>query len=136
MITETFVPVKVQIQEQPQVFERFNANWTPTQIILDADGKERYRVEGFLPADDLIAQLSLGLARLGFEEKKYSEAEKRFNGVCIQYPNAGVAPEACYWAGVAAYKATNNAEKLRETYRQLKDRYPDNEWARKASVWQ
>lgn len=55
--------------------------------------------------------------------------------MCDQHPNAGAAPEACYWAGVSAYKARHTPEPLRSTAELLKTRYPDSEWARRASVW-
>jgi TolA-binding protein len=129
------VPVKVHIKEQKQTFQRFNAQWTPTQIVLDADGVERHRMEGFLPVDDFLAHLDLGLGKLHFQKQEYGEAEKRLRSVCESFPGAGAAPEACYWAGVSAYKGSNDARHLGSTARALKERYPDSEWARKASVW-
>ena len=134
-ITSRFIPVQAHIKEQPQTFERFKALWTPTQLVLDADGTERHRIEGFLPVDDFLAQLEVGLARLAFEHKEYADAEKGFRGVCERRPAAGVAAEACYWAGVSAYKATNGPEPLRATAKLLRERYPESEWTRKASVW-
>lgn len=127
--------MKAHIKEQKQTFQRFNAQWTPTQIVLDPDGVERHRMEGFLPVDDFLAQLELGLGKLHFQHQNYGEAEKRLRSVCDRFPQAGAAPEACYWAGVSAYKGSNEARHLGSTARVLKERYPDSEWARKASVW-
>ena len=47
----------------------------------------------------------------------------------------GAAPEACYWAGVSAYKGSNDATHLGATARQLKEQFPESEWTRKSSVW-
>lgn len=127
--------MKAHIKEQKATFNRFNAQWTPTQIILDADGVERFRIEGFLPVDDYLAQLDLGLGKLHFQHEKYAEAEKRFRSACESSPASGAAPEACYWAGVAAYKRSNDAGNLASAAKTLKERYPESEWARKASVW-
>ena len=127
--------MKAHIKEQHETFDRFGARWTPTQLILDPDGRERFRVEGFLPVEDFLAQLELGLAKFAFDDKDFAVAERRFRSVCDGRPNAGAAPEACYWAGVSAYKATNDPKPLRETAVLLKERYPSSEWARKASVW-
>jgi uncharacterized protein HemY len=129
------VPVKFHVKEQPEAFERFGAQWTPTQIVLDPDGKERHRIEGFLPVEDFIAQLGLALGKLAFEHHEYAEAERRFHEVCAAHPSAGAAAEACYWEGVSQYKATNAADRLAATARLLRDRYPESEWARKGSVW-
>ena len=134
-VTTRFVPVKAHIKEQKQIFERFNAQWTPTQIVLDADGVERHRIEGFLPVDDFLAQLELGLGKLHFQHQNYGEAEEHLRTVCESFPHAGAAPEACYWAGVSAYKRSNEARHLGSTATALKERYPESEWARKASVW-
>lgn len=109
--------------------------WTPTQLVLDADGVERHRIEGFLPADDFLAQLELGIARLEFEHEHYADAEREFRAICDGHPQAGAAAEACYWAGVSAYKATHGPEPLKDTARILRQRYPQSEWTRKASVW-
>lgn len=44
-------------------------------------------------------------------------------------------PEALYWAGVAKYKATGEAGALAETAEHFKTRFPESNWAKKASVW-
>ncbi len=134
-ISDNFLPVKVHIKEQKPTFQRFNAQWTPTLIVLGPDGAERHRVEGFLPVDDYLAQLDLGLAKIAFQGGSYGEAERRFRSLCQAHGKSGAAPEACYWAGVASYKASNDPASLRATARQLKERYPESEWTRKSSVW-
>lgn len=127
--------MKAHIKQQPETFQRFHAQWTPTQLILEPDGTERFRIEGFLPVDDFLAQLEMGLGRLLFERADYAGAERRFHSVCESHPTAGAAPEACYWAGVSAYKSENTPERLHDTAVLLRERYPQSEWARKASVW-
>ena len=134
-MTTHFVPVKVHIKEQEAVFERFGAQWTPTILVLDASGEEHHRIEGFLPADDFLAQLEIGLGKREFHASRFKEARRHFQSACEQHPKTGGAPEACYWAGVAAYKDTNDPKQLGATGGLLKARYPDSEWARKASVW-
>jgi hypothetical protein len=59
---ENFLPVKAHIKEHPAWFHRFDAVWTPTVLLLDAAGKERVRLEGYLPNNDFIAALKNGLA--------------------------------------------------------------------------
>jgi outer membrane protein assembly factor BamD (BamD/ComL family) len=109
--------------------------WTPTLIVLDPEGVERHRVEGFLPVDDFLAQLELGLAKIAFQRASYADAEARFRSVCEAHAGSGAAPEACYWAGVAAYKASNDPAPLKATAQRLQKAYPGSEWTRKASVW-
>ena len=134
-IEEHFIPVKFHVKEQKSMFDRFGALWTPTQVVLDADGVERHRIEGFLPADDFLAQMEFGLARTAFENKRYDEAGGLFREVVEHHPDAGVAPEARYWSGVSAYKASNDAAPLKETAQDMNRRYPESEWTKRASVW-
>lgn len=135
MVTEGFVPVKVHIKEQPKVFERFDARWTPTILALDPEGVERHRIEGFLPVDDFLAQLEMGRAKIAFARSQFGEGERIFRSVRERYPSTGAAPEASYWEGVSAYKATHDPKHLREAALRLEETHPESEWARKASVW-
>lgn len=102
---------------------------------MDPQGVERHRLEGFLPVDDFLAQLQMGHAKIAFGQGRFPDAEKAYRAVHQSHPDAAAAPEARYWEGVSAYKATNDAKHLGRTGVDLKARYPDSEWARKASVW-
>ena len=134
-ISRNFVPARFHIKEQPQVFQRFNALWTPTILVLDEQGAERHRIEGFLPADEFRAQLALGLGKAAFAVGRWGEAEEFYRRIVDDHPRSETAAEALYWAGVSKYKATNEGAALAETGRALKEQYPDSTWAKKASVW-
>jgi thioredoxin-like negative regulator of GroEL len=134
-INENFIPVKVHVKEQPQTFQRFGAQWTPTLQILDSEGTKRHQFEGFLPADDFLAQLKLGLAQIAFAREDWNRAEQLFREIVEQLPNTDAAPEALYWAGVSRYKASGDAKALGETAQQFKNKYAQSGWAKKASVW-
>jgi tetratricopeptide (TPR) repeat protein len=139
IINEHFVPARVHVKEQPEDFlrlgDRFNAHWTPTVLFLEPDGTERHRIEGFLPTEDFAAQLTLGLGKAAFARQEWERAERHFREVVEKYPDTSAAPEALYWAGVARYKRTNDAEALRETAREFTQRYSDTEWAKRTSIW-
>jgi hypothetical protein len=79
-----------------------------TALILDANGIERARNEGYLPNSEFRAQLEMGLARIAFMQKQWTEAERRYSEIAERYPNTSAAPEATYWKGVCRYKATND----------------------------
>lgn len=134
-ISGNFVPVTIHIKEQPQTFERFKAKWTPTILVMDAEGNEHHRLEGFMDVEDYLAQLELGLAKMHFDQLQYHEAEKLFRAIYKNYPKAGASPESVYWAGVSAYKASKKVESLVETGKLLKELYPESEWSRKSEVW-
>ena len=134
-----FVPVRLHVKDDKEQFQRvggqFNAQWTPTVLIVDPDGAERHRIEGFLPAPDFASQLALGLAKAAFARSDFQEAARAFEEVLQKHPDSEAAPEAQYWAGVAKYKASGDAGALGETAKRFKDRYADSSWAKKASVW-
>jgi len=133
-IAENFIPVKIHIKEQPDTFKRFGVQWTPTLLTLDSDGVERYRFEGFLPANDFLAQLALGLAHTAFAHEQWREAEGRFRSIVQDFPETDAAPEALYWAGVSRYKGGDPAA-LADTAKQFQSSYATTSWAKKASVW-
>ena len=135
LIGQRFVPIKVHVKENPQGFQRFSAQWTPTVIVADPQGTERYRFEGYLPAEDFLAHLALGLAKAAFARGDWSQAERGFQTVLERHPESELAPEALYWAGVSRYKASEEAAALQETARAFQARYRDSSWAKKASVW-
>jgi hypothetical protein len=138
-VTENFLPARVHVKDDSALFqkygEKYNAQWTPTILILDPGGEERYRIEGFLPADEFLAQLMVGRAQIAFAQQKWDEAERRFREVVDKFPDTDAAPEALYWAGATAYKGKNDAGALSRTAQAFKDRYQDTSWAKKASVW-
>lgn len=138
-IKQHFVPVRVHVKEQPEDFlklgDRFNAHWTPTTLVLDPDGTERHRIEGFLPTEDFLAQLMLGVAKAAFARQEWERAEPLFRDVVEQLPNTSAAAEGLYWSGVARYKRTQDVGALRETGDEFTHRYTDSEWAKRSSIW-
>ncbi|MPY90335.1 MAG: thioredoxin [Luteitalea sp.] len=139
LIDERFVPVRAHVREQADLFKklgaRYSANWTPTTLVVDPQGEERHRIEGFLPTDDFVAQLDLGLAHSSFGRGEFAEATREFGAVVDAHPGTDAAPEALYWMGVSRYKATNDATALADTAGAFRDRYQESTWAKKASVW-
>ena len=139
LVNDEFLPIQLHVKDHAADFrrfgERYGATWTPVTLVLDPEGTERHRIEGFVPADEFAAQLSLGLGHLAFQAKEYDKAETRFRGVVQSFPSTEAAPEAQYWAGVARYKESHDAGALAETAREFDRRYGDTIWAKKASVW-
>lgn len=120
--------------DQP-VFARFNAQWTPTILVVDSAGVEQHRIEGFLPLEDFRAQLQLGLAHAARARGDWTSAEEIYRKVAAASGEEDVAAEATYWAGVSRYKGTGDASALGDTASALSQSYPRSSWAKKASVW-
>ena len=103
---------------------------------MDSAGKERWRIEGYLPKDEFRTQLEMGLARVAFTHKQWAEAERRYGEVLEHYPNSKGAPEALYWKGVSHYNATKDHTVLGKLPEEFKEKYPDSIWALKTAAWE
>jgi len=129
------VPVEAHIKEHPAWFHRFEAVWTPTVLLLDSDGKERVRLEGYLTNTDFMAALTSGLGRVAFVHKKYADAERWYDDVVTRFGQSHFAPGAMYWRAVARYSATHDHTVLSKVAEELRRTYPSSESASKAIPW-
>ena len=129
------MPLGVHVNENPKNFRRFDAFWTPTVLILDADGKERSRLEGYLPKEEFQAHLEMGLGRLALSRKDWADAEQRFNAVTENYPDSKYAPQAVYYRGVSRYSISHESSELAATAKTLVAKYPDSEWRLRSLPW-
>jgi hypothetical protein len=127
-------PVRVLISSAP-LPQQFKVKWTPTFVILDSQGEEHHRSVGFLPPEELIPSLTLGMAKTWFDHEQFSEALSHLDRLISGYPKSDVAPEAIYNSGVSRYKATNDAGELKKAHETLQANYKDSEWAKRASVY-
>jgi outer membrane protein assembly factor BamD (BamD/ComL family) len=98
-------------------------------------GKERWRIEGYLPKHEFRAQLEMGLARVTFMNKQWADAEQKYAQIVEQYAETAAAPEAVYWKVISQYKRTNDHTVLGAATAELNAKYPESVWTKKASVW-
>jgi len=129
------VPLEAHIKEHPAYFKRFEALWTPTILVMDSEGVERYRIEGYLPKDWFGARLKMGLARVAFMHKKFADAQQLYEGVVEKFGNLALAAEAIYYRDVCQYKATNDHTSLGTAAIELAEKFPTDEWRLKSLPW-
>lgn len=130
-IEDKMVPLRVQVGASSLVTD-FRVVWTPTILILDYQGKEHQRTIGYLPPDEIVASLLLGIAKTALDADLFNEAVLQLNTLLNGYPKSAAAPEAVYLRGVARYKSSHAASALKESYQQLQAQYPESEWTRRA----
>lgn len=63
----------IDVYENPSLTEKYNVRGIPTQIFLDAEGKEIARNTGFMAKDDILARWD----SLGYEFKKNTLPERQ-----------------------------------------------------------
>ena len=130
-ISQNFIPVKCHVGENKTLSQRFNIHWTPTLVMMDAQGTVHHSITGFVPPEEFVAQLEFALAKASFNKGDFQAALSGFNGIIEKYPKSLVAPEALYWSAVSEYKGTGRRDALMSGWKRLLKEYPDSEWAKK-----
>ncbi|MBI5604727.1 MAG: hypothetical protein HY879_15420 [Deltaproteobacteria bacterium] len=125
------VPIQLLFDAQPYATD-FNVKWTPTMITLDETGKEHHRVVGFLPPEQFIPAMLLGIGKTNFDLDKFNEALADLEKIIADFPKSKAVPEAIFLRGVAGYKSTHDPKPLKEAYEKLQAEHPENEWTDRA----
>lgn len=133
-VSENIIPLRIAHNAEPLATD-FNVKWTPNLIVLDPDGKEHHRVVGFLPPDQFIPFLLLGMAKQHFDRNQLDKALTHLERLLTDYPRSDSAPEAVYLQGVCRYKSQHDVRALKEAYERLTGRYPASEWAKRAQPY-
>jgi hypothetical protein len=130
-IDEHLIALKIAPDVQP-IAGDFNVNWTPTIVTLDAEGKEHHRTLGFLPPEEFIPSLMLGIGKTHFDLGRFEEVNSILQELVAKCPRSKAAPEAIYYLGVSSFKIAHDASHLKKAYERLHAEYPNNEWAFRA----
>ncbi len=131
---EHLIPVRVLHNAQP-LAGQFKVKWTPSLILLDAKGEEHNRTVGFLPPEELIPSLLLGIGKTHFDSDELDEALASFGRIVEKYPKSDAAAEAVYLQGVSRYKKTKKPDALKQAQQQLARDYAGSQWATRASAY-
>src|SRR5262245_57106421 len=124
--TAHFVPVRIPVKANRALVEEFMVSWTPNVVIADDRGRVHFRIVGYLPPDDLVAHLPLGLWRWRLDRPRAAEAAGRVGGVARGHAGTDAGAAALYWLGVARYKATHEPAELRSSWDVLARQYPSS----------
>src|SRR6266581_898523 len=92
-ISQKMVPLQVQADAKPLATD-FKVTWTPTLVVLDYYGKEHHRSVGFLPPEELIPMLLLGMGKIDFDAEQFNAAIVHLDELLVDYPQSASAPEA------------------------------------------
>jgi len=129
-----FVPVKVSLKDDPEPVREYAVRWTPTVVIADDGGRGHDRIEGYLPPEDFVARLSLGVGKLRLFHGEFAQASQRFEEVADRHRGSEAGAEALYWLGVVRYKQSQDLAQLRPIWQQLAQEYPGSDWAKRTRI--
>ena len=132
LIHERTIPLRVAHDQEP-LSSQFQVKHTPNLVILDVEGHEVHRHVGFLPPEEFVPFLLLGLAKVDLARQAFDEALEGLEMLLRDYPRSGSSPEAVFLEGQARYKKQGDPKPLREAYEALAATFPENEWTKKAS---
>jgi Tetratricopeptide repeat len=107
--------------------------WTPDIRILNHDGYELYRWDGFLPPSEFIARTLCGFALAYLRLKRFEQAEAVYVDVLKRFSTTYAAPEAQYYLGVTRYRRDPDSDELLIQWANLRSRYPASEYRVKQS---
>ena len=130
-ISDRMIPLRIPIGSGAHSAD-FRVSWTPTIVVLDYYGREHQRTVGYLPPDEVVGSLLLGMGKVSLDYGQFSEAVIQFNTLLNGCPQSAAAPEAVYLRGVARYKSSQSTAALKEIRQQLLAQYPENEWTKRA----
>jgi tetratricopeptide (TPR) repeat protein len=130
-VQNEMIPLRIPFDQKP-LADEFGIKWTPALITLDTDGKEHHRTVGFMEADDLIASLILGMAKVHFDREEFDKALSKLEKLLEELPRSGSTPQGIFYLGVSRYKGSGDPKPLREAYDKLASDYPDSEWTKRA----
>ncbi|MDQ7779385.1 MAG: hypothetical protein RDV41_06705 [Planctomycetota bacterium] len=130
-VQRNVVPLRVRWNDE-KLAPQFNVKWTPTLVTLDEAGKEHHRTTGFMPPEELVSSLMLGIGKTHFDLDRHEEAATVLASLVAGFPKSGSAPEALFTLGVAGYKAGHDPGRLKQAYERLAAEYPASEWTKRA----
>lgn len=133
-VTNNLIPLRIPADD-PELGPRYKVKWTPTLLLLDAEGVEHYRTLGFYPPEELIPSLLMGMGKTSFNRPDRLTACRCFEKILADYPTSSLAPEAVYLNGVSRYIETRDVVNLIGIYDRLATDYPDSRWLTRADPY-
>jgi thioredoxin-like negative regulator of GroEL len=129
-VTALTVPLQLRVDtpDHRQLVERYQLVWTPTLLLLRADGRVVHEWNGYLPPQPFLAELELGRGKWELKRDRLEEAAALFQTLADRDPTAHVAPEALYWAAAARYRRTGRPADLAAGWSRLRSRHPESLW--------
>lgn len=125
------IPLRLAYDHKP-LSDSFKVEKTPCLIILDQDGNEQHRANGFQPPVEFIAAIRLGIAKTRYNRQSYDLAFQALNELLEDNPTSDSSAEAIYLRGLCRYKSTHDYGHLKDAYEELVLAFPKSEWTMRA----
>jgi len=94
LVHKELVATRINISSDRAFALRYQVNATPTLLVLDGDGAERNRSVGYLPPEQLIPYLLLGLGKAHYFNGRFRKALAALQRLVTEFPQSAAAQEA------------------------------------------
>lgn len=93
-IDKNLIAHRIEVNAAGPKPAEFKIQYTPTVVILDGRGMEHHRIVGFLPPDEFVAALMLGVAKSHVYHHRLVAARGMLDALLFQYSRSRAAVEA------------------------------------------
>ncbi|HTX56434.1 MAG TPA: tetratricopeptide repeat protein [Candidatus Acidoferrales bacterium] len=121
------------VKENFQMLHKLHHIWTPDIRVLNHNGDELYRWDGFLPPAEFTPRMICAFAMANLRSKRFDAAQRLYVDVLRSFSTSYAAPEAQYYLGVARYRNDPEGDDLLAQWANLRSRYPASEYRVKQS---
>lgn len=129
-----FIPVQLNVQENSERVNQYQAIWTPNINVVDGRERVLFHLEGWLSPMEFTAMLHCGRGHYALHQKDYDQAVDSFQRVVDNYPQSEFAPRSLYYAAVGQYMRSQDAGHLMDGWQRLRQLYPASAWAFRTRV--
>lgn len=93
-IDKNLIAHRIEVNSPGPRPAEFKIQYTPTVVILDGRGKEHHRIVGFLPPNEFMPSLMLGVAKAHVFHGRFARARGMLDALLFEFPRSQAATEA------------------------------------------
>ena len=133
-VNDHFVPVRLMVRENHALARRHVVLWTPVLLVVDENARVHDRIDGYLPAAELVAHLALALGRYELACGRPERAAEALSGVLTHHAGTEMAAQAAWWLGIAHFRQSQDSARLRAEWTELARAHPRSPWAARTRI--
>lgn len=134
VLSQNVIPLKMPVTEgweQPNAVP-FQVQMITTLLIMDKDKRVYQRMIGYMPPEELVPWILLGLGKAQFYTGRFEQAISNLDKLLTENPpDLPWVVEGMYLRGIALFRLHGETDELKATLKQLHTTYGDMNWCTK-----
>ncbi len=94
VVSDHLIAVRANISSEQALAGEFRIEYTPTVIVLNQDRREEHRSVGFLPPEEFVPFLLLGVGKAHLSGFRYRKAVQAANRILTEFSGSRWARDA------------------------------------------